>query len=187
VATGTDLADYWRLKTPEVRPRLAELVEDGALVPVRVDGWTEPAYLDPATARPRRATGAALLSPFDPLLWRRPRVERLFGMRLRLEIYTPAPKRIHGYYVLPFLLGEHLVARLDLKSDRQAGLLRVEAAHLELPPAAPGHATHPADPAEIAAPLATELWSLATWLGLPEILVADRGTLAPPLNAALRR
>jgi uncharacterized protein YcaQ len=183
VATASDLADYWRLKAPDVRPRLAELVEDGELVPVRVDGWSEPAYLDPTALRPRRPAAAALLSPCDSLLWRRPRVERLFGMRIRLEIYTPAAKRVHGYYVLPFLLGEHLVARLDLKSDRRNGILRVEAAHLEPPPAGPGHPPLAADPAEIAGPLAAELSSMARWLGLQEVLVADRGSLAPPLQA----
>jgi uncharacterized protein YcaQ len=159
-------------------------VEDGQLVPVRVDGWTEPAYLDPTTPRPRRPSAAALLSPFDSLLWRRARVERLFGMRIRLEIYTPAVKRVHGYYVLPFLLGQHLVARVDLKSDRRAGILRVEAAHLEPAPAGPGHPTRPADQAEIAASLSHELSSMAAWLGLQEVVVADRGDLAPALQAA---
>jgi uncharacterized protein YcaQ len=174
IGTAADLADYFRLKVPAARPRLAELVEDGRLVQVAVDGWAQPAYLLPGTTVPRRIDARALLVPFDPLIWERARTERLFGFRYRIEIYVPAPKRTHGYYVLPFLLGDRLVARVDLKSDRQAGVLRVQAAWAE--PDAP-----PATTAELAA----ELRVTATWLGLDDVVVMDRGDLAPALTTAL--
>lgn len=175
VGTAGDIADYFRIRRPEARPRLAELVEEGALVPARVEGWREPAFLDPAAAssRRRRPRPRTLLSPFDSLVWERSRTERLFGMRLRLEIYTPAPRRTHGYYVLPFLLGEHLVARVDLKADRPAKVLRVVGAFGELP--------H--DPAGTAPALAGELSDLARHLDLERVSVAPRGDLAAALGA----
>jgi len=174
VGTAGDLADYHRLSRREVLPRLAELVDDGRLVPVRVRGWNEAAYLHPDARIPRRTSAAALLAPFDPLIWCRPRVERLWGLRFRLEIYVPAEKRVHGYYVLPFLLGERLAARVDLKADRQAGVLLVRAAHLD-----------DGDEHEVASALATELRGMAGWLGLTDVRVDPRGDLAPSLSAAL--
>ena len=175
VGTAADLADYFRLNVPLARQRLAELVEDGRLTQVGVEGWAQPSYLLPGTTVPRRVDARALLVPFDPLIWERARTERLFGFRYRIEIYVPAPKRTHGYYVLPFLLGDRLVARVDLKSDRQAGVLRVQSAWAE-----------PSAPAATAAELAAELRVTAGWLGLAAVVVADRGDLAPALAAELR-
>jgi hypothetical protein len=173
VGTAGDVADYFRIRRPDASSRLAELVEDGALVPARVEGWREPAFLHPdaASSRRRRPRPRALLSPFDSLVWERSRTERLFGMRLRLEVYTPAERRTHGYYVLPFLLGEHLVARVDLKADRQDKVLRVLGAFGE-----PPH-----DPAVTAPALSAELARLARFLGLERISVEPRGDLAPIL------
>jgi uncharacterized protein YcaQ len=176
VGTAGDLADYFRLRTPLARPRLAELVEAGELEEVEVRGWRQPAYLVPGTVLPRRAGARALLVPFDPLVWERDRTERLFGFRYRIEIYVPPARRVHGYYVLPFLLGDALVARVDLKSDRAAGVLRVQAAYAE--PGAPG---------ETADALAAELRALAAWLDLADVHSAGAGDFARPLAAALRR
>jgi len=174
IATARDLLDWWRLNVPATRPLVADLAAEGLLRQVAVRGWEEPAYVVPGAVLPRRVEGAALLSPFDNLVFFRPRVERLWGMRIRLEIYTPAARRQHGYYVLPFLLRDRLVARLDLKSDRVAGVLRVLAAHLE-----PG-----ASAEEVASPLVAELRAMASWLGLGGIRVGERGDLAAALRAA---
>jgi uncharacterized protein YcaQ len=174
VATARDLRDYFRLSPANALPRIAELAEAGALVPVRIEGWRDTAYLHPETRQPRRVSGAALLAPFDPLIWERSRAERLFGLHYRIGIYTPAEKRVHGYYVLPFLLRERIAARVDLKSHRAAGGLLVQEAHLE--PGAPG------DTAEA---LAAELRLMALWLGLERIEVKPRGDLAEGLRQAL--
>lgn len=174
VATEADLRDYYRLPVAETRARLAELAEAGELRPVAVEGWRQPAFLVPGLAVPRRAEARALLAPFDPLVWERARAERLFGFRYRIEIYTPAARRRFGYYVLPFLMGERLVGRVDLKADRQAGALRARAAHAEAG----------VDPGPTAAALAAELARMAAWLGLERVAVEPGGDLAPHLAAA---
>lgn len=173
VATEPDLRDYFRMPPADSKARVAELVEAGELVPVSVEGWDRPAYLDPAARKPRKIQARALLSPFDNLIWFRERTERIFGMRLRLEIYTPAHKRTHGYYVLPFLEGEALTARVDLKAERKAGLLVVQAAHAE-----------PGAGLDTPAALAAELRLMAGWLGLGDVRVEPRGDLAPALRGA---
>ncbi|WP_293679541.1 crosslink repair DNA glycosylase YcaQ family protein, partial [uncultured Phenylobacterium sp.] len=174
IATERDLRDYFRMPVAGAKARIAELVEAGDMVPVTVKGWREPAYLDPAARWARRIDTASLLSPFDNLIWFRDRTERMFGVRVRLEIYVPAEKRQHGYYVLPFLEGDALTARVDLKSDRKAGALVVQSAHAE------PWATD-ATPAKLAA----ELRRMAGWLGLDRVRVEPRGDLAEELARAL--
>ncbi|HRE00335.1 MAG TPA: crosslink repair DNA glycosylase YcaQ family protein, partial [Ilumatobacteraceae bacterium] len=180
VATATDLADYHRQRMPVVRPLVDELVAEERLIPVTVEGWTHPAYLHPLAKRPRKVQARALLSPFDSLIWDRERTERLFDFHYRIEIYVPPPKRRYGYYVLPFLLGQDLVGRVDLKADRQAGVLAVQGAFAE-PGIQPGPIA-----ADVAGELADELIEMAGWLGLGGVQVAQRGDLANPLRDAVR-
>lgn len=161
IATFGDLRDYFRLSPTDAKPALDTLVEDGTVTPVSVRGWQHPAYIHTDARAGRSIDGAALLSPFDPLVWHRPRAERIFGFRYRLEIYTPAHKREHGYYVLPFLLDGQLVARVDLKADRKAGLLVVQRVHLEA-----------GAPAETRERLHAELLLMATWLSLETVSYA---------------
>jgi hypothetical protein len=172
VGTFEDLTDYHRQRNPPCRPLIGELVEEGRLLAAEVDGWKQPAYVHPDAVVPRRIAARALLSPFDSLVWNRDRTERLFGFRYRIEIYVPPPKRQHGYYVLPFLLGDELVARVDLKADRQRSALLVQSAWGE-----PG--IH--EP-EVAAELLAELRLMATWLGLDTVELVGRGDLSPALR-----
>jgi uncharacterized protein len=176
IGTAADLADYYRMPIVAARRGIARLVAMGDLIVTRVEGWREPAYRHPAAKVPRAVRAATLLSPFDPLVWYRPRVARLFGFEYRIEIYTPKAKRRWGYYVLPFLLGDRLVARVDLKADRTARRLRVAAAHLEAG----------AEEMRVAAALAAELTTMAGWLGLESVTVGRRGNLAPALATAVR-
>ena len=173
-ATGRDLRDYYRLGVKETALAVSQLVEAGDLIAVTVDGWKDIAYLPPDARRPRASTSHALLSPFDNAIWHRDRTERMFGVRVVVEIYTPAPKRVFGYYVLPFLEGENITARVDLKADRKTSTLIVQASHAE-----------PAVTDETPDRLAAELRLMATWLGLDTIDVRPRGDLAPRLSAAI--
>lgn len=202
VATAGDLADYYRLAMADTRAAIESLVADGSLLPARVEGWRQPAYLHPEARLPRRRLRArALLSPFDSLIWERRRTARLWGFDYRLEIYVPAARRVHGYYVLPFLLDDTLVARVDLKADRAAGLLRVRAAWGEGTAAggAAGEGTageggargrtrgEPGAPERdrVVAELAGALAEMARWLGLDEVTVESRGDLAADLRRAV--
>ncbi len=177
LGTAADLADYYRMPVREARPRITELVEAGALREVRVHGWREPAYLDPRATRPAEVNGTALLSPFDPLIWYRPRVARLFGFDYRIEIFVPSEQRKWGYYVLPFLFAGRLVGRVDLKADRKNSVLLVLASYREQ--------KAPSDAAADA--LAMELHLMARWLDLSTVAVKGRGNLARRLGTAVRR
>lgn len=179
IGTLGDLGDYFRLKNAPTAAAIAELVDEGELLPVRVHGWETrgkpvPLWLHRDARLPRRMQADALLSPFDPVVWRRERAERFFDFHYRIEIYIPVEKRIYGYYVLPVLIDDTIAARVDLKSDRQAGVLRVQAAWLE-----------PGAPADTPERLALLLTEAAAWQGLDRIEVVDRGTLAPALRAAV--
>lgn len=174
IGTLRCIADYFRLPVKAVAQGIGQLVDAGELEPVTVNGWSEPTYLHATATIPRTAAASALLSPFDSLVFERRRLERLFNFHYRLEIYTPEPRRKYGYYVLPFLLGENMVARVDLKADRQAGVLRVRGAYAE------AHA-----PKDTALHLATELEQMAKWLGLGAVVVHDHGDLSGKLQGAL--
>jgi uncharacterized protein YcaQ len=175
IGTLPDLADYHRLTPTLCKAAVAELVEEGRLLPVTVREWNRPAYLHPEARRPRLIDARALLSPFDPVVWNRDRALRVFGFHYRIEIYTPSPKRQYGYYVLPFLLGDELVGRVDLKADRANGALLVQSAWAE-----PG-----VDKDEVAASLAPELRLMASWLELDRVEVTGRGHLGPKLRRVI--
>ncbi|HEY3739873.1 MAG TPA: crosslink repair DNA glycosylase YcaQ family protein [Bryobacteraceae bacterium] len=173
IATIADLADYFRMTQTHVKACVADLIDAGELERVKVEGWAEAAYLHSSARLPaKQISASALLSPFDPVVWFRRRAERLFDFHYRIEIYTPEAKRKFGYYVLPFLSGERLAARVDLKADRANSTLRVQAAHLE----AHSH------PLECAPPLMNELQQVAKWLGLSNVEIGRRGKLAPVLR-----
>jgi uncharacterized protein len=175
IGTLEDLTDYHRQKNMPCKPLIAELVEEGTLRQVQVEGWSKPAYVHHQAKVPRRINACALLSPFDPVVWRRERAEQLFGFYYRIEIYTPQPKRVYGYYVLPILWGDNIVGRLDMKADRQNGALLVQ-----------GSFTEPGVPAgPLADDLAPELHAMATWLGLDRVDVLSRGDLASTLRGAV--
>jgi uncharacterized protein YcaQ len=177
VATAKDLRDYFRLPAAECRLRITELLEAGELLPVAVEGWRQPAFLDPSIqVIPRWVKTDALLCPFDPLVWERSRTERLFNFTYRIEIYVPAAQRVHGYYVFPFLLGGQLVGRVDLKAERQSKVLLVQSAWSE--PDAPGDA---------ADRLAAQLSSMAEWLGLDAVVVGPSGDLSRQLRDSVGR
>ena len=176
IASAKCLADYYRLGVADARQAIGHLVESGELLPARVEGWKRSTYLHADARLPRRTDAQTLLAPFDPLIWERDRTESLFGFRYRIGIYTPAPKREHGYYVLPFLLGERLVARVDLKADRNTSTLRVLGAYAEAE-APPSTAEH----------LAVELGAMAAWLGLESVEAEPRGDLASALATEVAR
>jgi uncharacterized protein YcaQ len=177
VGTEADIRDYFRLTARQVKPAIAGLLTDGELERVEVDGWNAPAYLRVGQIIPRRDRGTALLCPFDPLIFFRPRVQRLFNFHYRIEIYVPASKRQFGYYVWPFLLDGVLRARVDLKAERYRDTLQVVGAFAE-----PGE-----NPARVAAAMAAELQTMASWLGLADVAVGERGDLAGALRVALKR
>lgn len=176
IATVADLADYFRLPVAATRARVRELVDAGAFIAARPEGWSEPGYVSPSAQAGRAVAASALLSPFDSLIWDRRRTQRIFGFRHSFELYVPAAQRQFGYYVLPYLLGEQIVARVDLKADRNGGVLRVPGAFLD-----DGY-----DAGTVAGPLATELRAMAGWLGLDDVVVAGHGDLAPAVTAELK-
>ncbi len=175
IGTATDLADYYRLHRPTARTVVAEMAAAGEIEEVEVAGWKHPGYADPGAKLPRKISGATLLSPFDSLIWERDRTERLFGFHYRIEIYVPQPKRVYGYYVLPFMVDGELVGRVDLKSDRKSAVLLVQGSYVE-----PGR-----DAAAVSARLAPELKGMSQWLGLRDIQLARRGNLAAALRKVL--
>ncbi len=172
VATASDLADYYRLGVRSARQALRDLVRSGEIRQVEVEGWAEPAYVDPEAVIPRRINTKAILSPFDPLVWHRPRLQRLFGFHYRIEIYVPRAQRVHGYYVLPFLMGDQMAARVDLKLDRRERTLLVLGSF--------GEAGISED--RVCRALAGELMNLADWLGARAISVSPKGDLARDLS-----
>ncbi|MBT8084243.1 MAG: winged helix DNA-binding domain-containing protein [Woeseia sp.] len=176
IATTKDLADYYRMRPRDAAPRLRELAEHGLIHEIRVADWRETAWLHSDARIPRRVSATSLLSPFDPLVWCRPRIERLFDFHYRIEIYVPAAKRRHGYYVLPFLCDDALVARVDLKAERSRSQLQVRAAYAEA-----GHGKK-----DVAMRLASELREVANWLQLESIKVNRKGDLASALRDALK-
>jgi len=175
IGTAADIGDYYRVGMTPAKAALEELADAGEVERVTVRGWRDRAYLATGARLPRRIEARALLSPFDPVVWFRDRSERLFNFRYRIEIYTPEAKREYGYYVLPFLLGDQIVARVDLKADRRGKTLLVQATHLE-----PGH-----DGGEVAEALAAELAEVARWQGLTSIQVKPRGNLAEAVGRAI--
>jgi uncharacterized protein YcaQ len=175
VATEPDIRDYFRLSPKQAKPAIAKLAADGEIEPVDIDGWNAPAYLRVGQTVPRRDRGTALLCPFDPLIFFRPRVQRLFDFHYRIEIYVPAPKRQFGYYVWPFMLDGRLVGRVDLKAERAQDALHVVGAFAE-----PGQ-----DKSRVAEALAAELKTMATWLGLGAVTVGQRGDLRQQLSRSL--
>lgn len=177
VGTATDLADYYRLRVPAVRTIIAEMVAAGELEEVSVEGWSRPAYLYPGATLPRRISTSALLTPFDPVVWERDRAERLFDFFYRIEIYVPKPQRVYGYYVMPFLMDERVVARVDLKADRKSGVLLVKGAFTE----------SGVDAGEVAVRLASELAAMSDWLGLGGVAVHNNGDLASALQRTAQR
>jgi len=175
VGTAKDLGDYFRLPITVVRPLLEEMADGGIVERVEVEGWKQPAYVHPDAHLPRWVKARALVSPFDSVMWERDRVERVFGFNYRIEIYVPKPKRTYGYYVLPFLLGDRYVARVDLKADRENSALLVQSAFAE----------EGVDHLEVAEALAEELRTMADWLDLDDVVVKDRGDLAPTLHRSV--
>jgi len=175
IGTAHDLADYYRMTVRDATPRLQELVEEGVLTEVSVDGWSDTAFLSSIAKSPRNIPSASLLSPFDPVVWFRPRAERLYKFEYRIEIYVPAARRRWGYYVLPFRQGDKLTARVDLKADRKASVLRVQNAHLE--PAA--------DSGSTADSLSRELRALADWLCLERVKIEKASAFEKTLAGLL--
>jgi uncharacterized protein YcaQ len=174
IGTASDIGDYYRMPPKDAKTAVADLLDSGEIRTVSVEGWREPAYLHKGARLPGRAEACRLLSPFDPVVWFRPRASRLFGFDYRIEIYTPESQRKWGYYVLPFLMGETIAGRFDLKADRAAGRLVVRAAYVE-----PGH-----EPREVASAACAELRLEAEWLGLESVVVEPRGNLASALAHA---
>lgn len=177
IGTAADIADYYRIRPQLVKEPLSELEKDGHLVRVAVEGWNEPAYIRSGATVTDKVEATALLSPFDSLIWKRDRTERLFGFRYRIEIYVPQATRKYGYYVMPFLMGDQLVARVDLKADRQKSTLIVKSAHLE----------EGQDSGLVTGELAPQLGAMSQWLGLEQVSVDRRGNLSRELAAAMRK
>ena len=175
VGTAEDTADYFRLPIRDVRRLLPAVVESGRIIEASVEGWQKPAFADPAAKTPRRIVGSTVLSPFDPIVWRRERCERIWGFEYKIEIYVPEAKRRWGYYVLPVLADGHIVARLDVKTDRQESVLRIKAAHLE-----PGR-----EPADTARRVMSAVENLRRLVAVDSIHVGQRGKLATPLRRLL--
>ncbi len=175
IATSHDLADFYRMSPRDTAPHIEELVAAGALQQVAVEGWSQPAYLAQGAKAPRKISGASLLSPFDPVVWFRPRAKRLFDFEYRIEIYVPAAKRRWGYYVLPFRVGDKIVARVDLKADRKGARLLVQNAHLE----------ETADMEETVTALASELQILAEWLELNDVKIVSANAFSKALALKL--